>query len=49
MEDYLSEIIDLIQDEKRLEKLGIMSRKRSLDMNWVGVSQELERFYQNFK
>ncbi len=49
VEDYLSEIIDLIQDEKRLEKLGIMSRKRSLDMNWVGVSQELERFYQNFK
>lgn len=49
VEGYINETVDLIRDEKRLEELGIMSRERSLDMDWAAISQELENFYQNLK
>lgn len=45
-EDFINEIVSLLQDEYRLNEMGKLSIKRSMDMDWKMISEKINEFYQ---
>jgi len=45
-EGFINETVSLLRDESRLNELGKLSRKRTMDMDWKMISQKINQFYQ---
>ncbi|SRX75625.1 glycosyltransferase family 4 protein [Aequorivita antarctica] len=46
IESFINEIVSLLRDQPRLNELGKLSSKRSVDMDWKMISQKINQFYQ---
>jgi glycosyltransferase involved in cell wall biosynthesis len=44
-ERYIEETVQILQNDKRLNEMGLRSREKALEMDWKSVANELHRFY----
>lgn len=46
VDGFINETIALLQDELRLTNMGISSREKAIEMDWVNLLKDVNQFYQ---